>query len=219
MRSAALAICGNAYLQSYAAQHCRSTIVIPTVVDTTIYVPRDAPPGRPAVGWIGSPSTWAYVAPYLPRLLPLLAETGTRFIAVGAGPAAENIPGIEAREWSEASEIADIQDMSIGIMPLPDAPWARGKCGYKLIQYMACGLPTVASPVGVNAEIVTDGVTGLLPRTEDEWLASLRHLLGDPDSRALMGAAGRKRAVAHYSLASQAPRLLACLRDAASAAA
>jgi glycosyltransferase involved in cell wall biosynthesis len=96
--------------------------------------------------------------------------------------------------------------MDIGVMPLPDQPWARGKSGYKLIQYMACGLPVVASPVGVNRAIVEPGVNGFLARNPAEWLASLRTLIEQPELRSRMGIAGRRRVLDEYSLGAQAPR-------------
>jgi len=107
--------------------------------------------------------------------------------------------------------------MDIGIMPLPDSPWARGKCGYKLIQYMACGLPVVASPVGVNRQIVEHGVNGFLAETDDEWREALATLVADPDLRRRMGAAGRKKVEADYSLQVYGPKVAAMLRDVAQA--
>ncbi|RYD26326.1 MAG: glycosyltransferase, partial [Lysobacteraceae bacterium] len=117
---------------------------------------------------------------------------------------------------TEASEIASVQEMDIGIMPLPDERWARGKCGYKLIQYMACGLPTIASPVGVNADIVVAGETGFLARDATEWVAALERLIADPTLRTRLGAAGRARAVERYSLQSQSGTVLAIFQAAVS---
>lgn len=214
LRSASVCLCGNAYLRDYAARYCPDSIIVPTVVDTDRYVPRpEAGAGRPpVVGWIGSPSTWAYVAPLLPGILPLLKARGIRLRAVGAGAAAQGIEGVDAVEWSEAREIAEVQAMDIGIMPLPDEPWAHGKCGYKLIQYMACGLPVVASPVGVNSEIVTAGENGFLAEGPQDWILALERLIDDPALRRAMGERGRARIVERYSLAAQAPRVLAALR-------
>ena len=211
-------ICGNAYLESYAERWCRNSIVIPTVVDTDLYRPvPHAPDERPVVGWIGSPTTWANVEPLLPIILPLLGEAGAAFHVVGAGPRAEGIAGVKAIEWSEEGEIPAVQGMDIGLMPLLDRPFERGKCGYKLIQYMACGLPVIASPVGVNSEIVEDGVNGFLVNDPEGWAAALRRLLGDPALRQRLGAAGRQRVEQQYSLAAQQPVLLGVLRSAASA--
>lgn len=203
-----VAIAGNAYL----AEHLRAGTaalgretdvrVIPTVVDTSLYRPAPKAAGSPPViGWIGSPSTAAYLAPVLPVLRELCAGGRARLVIVGAGKAAslQEGAGAELRDWSEHKEIADVQSFDIGIMPLPDDPWSRGKCGFKLIQYMACGLPVVASPVGVNREIVTEG-TGFLASTPQEWKAALERLVGSAELRAGLGAAGRARAEADYSL-------------------
>lgn len=207
-------ICGNAYIEAYASRYCARTPIIPTVVDTRVFRPRDGegPPGPVVIGWIGSPSTWGFVEPLLGRLLPLLAREGATMRVVGAGPRAKGLPGVDARDWSETREIADLQSMDIGIMPAQDDPWQRGKCGYKLIQYMACGLPVVGSPVGVNRDIVTPEV-GLLARTPDQWEDALVRLIGDAPLRRAMGVSGRARAEANYSLQSQQPRLLQVLRE------
>jgi glycosyltransferase involved in cell wall biosynthesis len=132
----------------------------------------------------------------------------------GAGPAARNIVGIEAREWNEAREVDDLQSMDVGIMPVPDDPWGRGKCGYKLIQYMACGLPAIASPVGVNKVIIDDGVDGFLAQTEADWTAALETLARDAGLRRQMGSIGRQKIVAHYSLQSQQQVVLEAFRKA-----
>ncbi len=220
LRAAAACSCGNAYLQAYAARFCANHPVIPTVVDTSRYLPLEArePNAPPVLGWIGSPSTWQYVESLVPTLLPILEKHGARFRVVGAGHRAEGIAGIEAVAWSEAEEIAQVQAMDIGIMPLPDEAWARGKCGYKLIQYMACGLPVITSPVGVNRDIVEDGVNGILATTAAEWTAALDRLLGDAALRQRMGGRGRERVVERYSLASQEPRVLALIQSAMASA-
>jgi glycosyltransferase involved in cell wall biosynthesis len=203
--------CGNDYLRDYAAQYCRRTMVVPTVVDTDRFRPcgqlRDVPL---VIGWIGSPSTWAFVRPLLPLLRGIAEEFGVVIRAVGAGDAAERdrFPGLDLVAWSEASEIAAIQVMDIGIMPVPDGPFQRGKCGYKLVQYMACGLPVVASPIGVNRSIVETGRNGYLAQTESEWRDALVSLIKNAELRARLGQAGRARAVADFSLTGQAPRMV-----------
>lgn len=215
---AAACSCGNAYLRDFAARLNDRAVILPTVVDTDAYRPV---PGRRAapltIGWIGTPSTWTYVRPMLPRLSRLAAEHGARLRVVGAGPvaAAEAEPVLDAIEWTEATEIAEVQRFDIGIMPLPDDRWARGKSGYKLVQYMACGLPVVASPVGVNTDIVVEGETGFLADDAAEWERALGALLADADLRRRMGAAGRARAEARYSLRSCAPITVELFRSAA----
>ena len=219
LKRAAVCFCGNAYVRDYAAQYCANSIVLPTVVDTSIYQPMVRVPasGPLVIGWIGSPTTWPNVRPLLPLLKQLCAERSVRVRVVGAGSAAEQdrFPGLELVEWSEATEIAEVQAMAVGIMPLLDRPFERGKSGYKLIQYMACGLPVVASPVGVNCEIVDQDENGLLATSESEWRDALLRLISDEPLRARLGSNGRLRTEANYSLASQAPRLVEALRAAA----
>lgn len=208
LRLAAGVTVGNDYLRDYVAQFNPAVTVVPTVVDTNRYVPAEHAAALPTVvGWIGSPSTWRYMEEVLPDIMPVIERAGASFRAVGAGPAAARWTGIESVPWTEATEIAEVQRMDVGVMPLPEEDWARGKCGYKLIQYMACGLPTIASPVGVNSTIVQQGDTGFLAKTPDQWHAALQQLLGDGDLRRRLGQAGRERVVEHYSLASQAPRV------------
>jgi hypothetical protein len=216
MRSAAAITPGNGYLADYARRLNDRVVIIPTVVDTDVYGPavREAN-STPVVGWIGSPSTWDYVEPILPELLPLLAESGAIFRAIGAGPAAKKWRGIDVRDWSETTEVSEVQSMDIGIMPLPDERWARGKCGYKLIQYMACGLPVIASPVGVNTTIVREGVNGYLVENVAGWKAALTRMLASPNLRERLGAAGRTIAVAEYSLKTYAPRMVALFQNTA----
>lgn len=211
LRSAAACACGNAYLLDYAKQFCFNSIILPTVVDTAVYLPCSSRRSRQlTIGWIGSPSTWPNVRPLLPLLGELVGSHGVRIRVVGAGKSAlqDRFAGMELIEWSEANEAADVQTMDIGIMPLADLPFERGKCGYKLIQYMACGLPVVASPVGVNNEIVTVGENGFLASGLEEWRSALIRLIEDSALRQRLGQAGRERVETHYSLESQTPKLI-----------
>ncbi|MEO5578098.1 MAG: glycosyltransferase family 4 protein [Sphingomicrobium sp.] len=220
IKGAAAVCAGNAYLKGYATRAGANAIVLPTVVDIDQYVPaKTRPDRRLTIGWIGSPSTWGFVRPLLPLLAELCHTHGVAFSAVGAGAAAETdrFAGLTFSPWTEASEIASVQAMDIGIMPLPDEPWARGKCGYKLIQYMACGLPVVASPVGVNSDIVEVGVSGFLATDTEQWRTALTRLIDNPALRAAMGEAGRARAVKAYSLQTHAPRLVEIMRGAVGA--
>lgn len=218
LSSATACVCGNAYLRDYAARHCPESIILPTVVDTDKYVASRKRAAKPVtIGWIGSPSTWSGVRPILPVLRDICDRHGARFLVVGPGLVArpDVFPGMELRDWSEATEIADVQAMDIGIMPLLDLPFERGKSGYKLIQYMACEVPVAASAIGVNCEIVDHGTNGFLASSASEWEDALKRLIGDPALRRRLGKAGRQAVVEHYSLASQAPRLVELLKSAA----
>lgn len=217
MRGAALVTAGNPYLAERAERAgARRVEILPTVVDLERYQP--APPrdesGPLRVGWIGSPSTARYLERLAEPLARLSAERAIRLVLIGAGDG--TLAGLPAERvpWSEEGEAETLNGLDVGIMPLLDSPWERGKCGYKLIQYMACAKPTVASPVGVNPVIVEAGVTGLLADTPTEWEAALRTLAADPERRRQMGAAGRVRVERAYSLQAVVPRLAALLRSA-----
>jgi glycosyltransferase involved in cell wall biosynthesis len=216
MRSAAAITAGNHELQSYALRHNTCAHYLPTVVDTKRYRPCPELRGSHplTVGWIGSPST----APYLSQLATPLAliarESPLRFVVIGGK--APNIPGVEVIEhgWSEAEEVRLINTFDIGVMPLPDDAWARGKCAFKLIQYMACGVPVIASAVGANKTVVTDGC-GLLVSDIDGWVRALRTLRDDAQTRCAMGQAARLRVDQNFSLHRAVPVLASVLAAAA----
>lgn len=205
---------GNPYLAERALRAGTAKVeVVPTVVDVSAYHPAKmhgaGQQARPVVGWIGSPSTWReYMIPMMPILESAMGAAGASMLVVGASLHPSRSRQVEFRPWSEETEVADIREMAIGLMPLRDDPWARGKCGYKLIQYMACGVPVIASPVGVNRDIVEHGVNGFLASTEEEWRDALAALMADPDLRLRMGRAGRAKIETSYSLQALAPRLL-----------
>jgi glycosyltransferase involved in cell wall biosynthesis len=168
------------------------------------------------VGWIGSPTTAPYTLRLENPLLELGAKTPAVMRLVGANPLPFRSLQPEYIAWSEANEVEQIAGFDVGVMPLDDAPWERGKCGYKLIQYMACGLPVIASPVGVNRELVRHGENGYLAETEDEWRQALFALGSNPELRARMGRKGRSLVESSYCTRVTAPRLIALLEAAAS---
>lgn len=217
---AKLVIAGNAYLSNYARPFCQHVEIVPTVVDTSKYRAgsyREAASRQPRVGWIGTPSTWSeYLVDLMPALLPTIEEANGRLAVMGAVRNTTPQDRLDLEDWSEEAEVPFLQSLDIGIMPLTDTPWARGKCGYKLIQYMACGIPVIASPVGVNADIVEHGVNGFLASDDTEWSDALRTLLHDPDLRAQMGKEGRRKVEREYSLQVWGPRIAQMLRDVAS---
>ena len=167
------------------------------------------------VGWIGTPVTAKYVRLVESALLELRKGGDLRVVLVG--PSWVELRGltVELRTWSEETEATEIGSFDVGIMPLPDEPWERGKCGYKLIQYMACSRPVVASPVGVNRRIVEEGVNGFLATTTEDWIRGLATLRRDPPTRQRMGEAGRRKVEMEYCTQVTAPRLAALLRSAA----
>lgn len=216
MRHATLVVAGNEYLAERArAAEARRVEIVPTVVDLMRYKVIRSGDNHPlVVGWIGSPATSRYLATIASAYESLAKKFDVRFMAVGASEEAVRGLPVEVWHWSEETEVQSIQTFDIGIMPLEDSPWECGKCGYKLIQYMACGLPVVASPVGVNRQIVEHRVNGFLAQGVHEWVKALDCLLKDQALRRGMGARGRERVEAWYSLQVQAPRLEGLMREA-----
>ena len=201
---------GNAYLAERAkTAGAKNVQLLPTVVDHLRYQNRQAPSeGTLTVGWIGSPSTQKYVVDILPALQAAYHKVPFRLLLVGAtGDIRDQLPelNVDVQSWSEEAEVEQIRTMDVGIMPLQDGPWEKGKCGYKLIQYMACGVPVIASPVGVNREIVEGADAGLLASEYSEWQAALLRLLTSSDLRLQQGKAGRVAVEQQYSVQSQLP--------------
>lgn len=209
---------GNHHLASYARQFNPAVFFLPSVVDTSHYKPVTSPqePAQFTIGWIGSPST----APYLESLVDvfqrLSAFCAFRLLVVGGK--APTLKSVEVHEvdWTLQSEVRLINHFSVGVMPLPDTPWAKGKCAYKLIQCLSCGIPVVASPVGANLSVVTPEC-GFLPTNDDQWLDSLLALCKDSGRAYSMGLAGRKTIQQHFSLDAALPLLAGIIKAAKSA--
>src|SRR6266542_6639516 len=144
------------------------------------------------------PSTVKYLSLIGDVIVDFCRAKKARLIVVGAREAALEGVRAEFRPWSEATEVEDILSFDVGIMPLPDEPWERGKCGYKLIQYMACSRAAIASPVGVNSQLVQTGVNGFLARSDTDWRSALDTLWATPELRARLGRAGRQKVEAEY---------------------
>lgn len=216
-RHARAVIAGNEYLAQWAtAAGARHVAIIPTCVDPARYqVPAPYhPAGQFTIGWIGSPSSAPFLSEIAPALEMLTRDSQVTVRLVGAGAAA--LPGVRAehRPWTEESEIAEIASFDVGIMPLPDTPWTRGKCGFKLIQYLAAGRPAIASPVGANRGIVQHGHNGYLAETLDDWIKYLLRLRGDPTLRRQLGEAGRTSIEEGFSFAKAVPELVRTFRAA-----
>jgi glycosyltransferase involved in cell wall biosynthesis len=209
---------GNAYLEALCLQNGAPAVTrMPSVVDLERYAPDSSsqPEHRPLnIGWIGSPHTTKHLRLVESALRRLANELPLVLMTVGADRLEGYGVPVEQHPWSLESEVRLINTMDIGIMPLADEPFERGKCGYKLIQYMALAKPVVASPVGVNTEIVSHGTNGLLANDEQGWFHALRELAASRDMRTAMGVAGRARVVEHYSVQAQAPVVAGVLREA-----
>jgi glycosyltransferase involved in cell wall biosynthesis len=179
--------------------------------DMSRRTPRDGPL---EVVWIGQRSTGRYLQPLVATMRQLEQAGLCRFTAIGIDAAQFGLPMLSL-PWDEQREAAMLSEFDVGLMPLPDTPFERGKCGYKLVQYMACGIPVIASPVGVNVNLVTEGVNGFLANTAADWESAMRKLAGDSALRMSMGEAGRKRVACSYSLDLMSSRLIGLLDGAA----
>lgn len=218
MRHASLVIAGNDYIADYAQKAGASRIgVLPTVVDLEKY---DLAPARTdgpiRIGWIGTPLTARQVQTIHPALQEVCRDGSARLTLVGAGGIQFDGVPFEVRNWSEATEVAEIQRFDVGIMPLSlSDPIQRGKCGLKLIQYMACGIPVIGTPLGVNADIIQNDLNGFQATTRDEWITALNAMKASPEQRRRMGLSGRRMVEERYSLQMAVPRLVELLQQAA----
>lgn len=215
MAGAAAVTAGNQVLGQYAKQYNANTHYLPTVVDTGRYLPRlDSRSDIFTVGWIGSPTTAPYLAELVEPLSALGHEGAVRLIVIGGkAPAIPNVTVVEI-DWQEHTEVDLINSFDVGVMPLSNDDWARGKCAFKLIQYMACAVPVVASPVGANVDVVNDEC-GFLAASHQDWVDAFRTLRDQPGKRTDMGQAGRERVMQHYSLHRNLPVLASVIRKVA----
>lgn len=201
-------VAGNSYIAEKIGVPEKTTI-IPTVVDTDHYSERAEPDGQFTIGWTGVASNLRELRPLASVLKRVLAETGGRLLIVAERNSESflsNLP-VEFIKWSPESEVTALSMMHVGLMPLSDTPFNRGKCGFKIIQYQARGIPVVATPLGANRDIVIDGLNGFLANSENEWIDALINLYRNPILRQQMGKAGRERIEKEYSVKAKAPIL------------
>jgi len=208
---------GNDYLAGYARQFNDAVHVVPTTVDTERHHPC-APGGTASpvcLGWTGSPSTIKHFELAVPVLARIRQRYGDRVTIklIGDPSYRSDALGLRGTAWREDTEIDDLCAIDVGLMPLPDDEWAKGKCGLKALQFMALQMPVVTSPVGVNTTIIADGENGYLATSDDEWFERLCALIESPDLRRQIGAAGRQTVVERYSVASQSDTYLRLLRE------
>jgi glycosyltransferase involved in cell wall biosynthesis len=205
---------GNDVLAGVARTSARSVAILPTSIDTAAYQPTTAAADDPpTIVWIGSPENLVY----LEMIRPALARLTARYRTLRMRVVCSRFPdwsevNIERIAWSSATEAESLATAHVGVMPLSDDEWARGKCAFKLLQYMAAALPCVASPVGANTEAVIDGVNGFHARTVDEWERHLESLIRSPDLRARLGASGRAHVESRYAIRTYQARYLELLR-------
>lgn len=215
-RQADLVSVGNPLLAEYARWFSNQVVVWPTTIDTESVTPRapEAPARNPVIGWSGSHSTARYLEELLPTLGELARQRPFEMLVVGAQVDLEawGITG-ECLPWQADQETARFHRMDMGVMPLPDTPWSRGKCALKALQYLAAGVPAVVSDVGVNAQAVPSGKVGIVIKDPTEWIPALTKLLDDVELRRGMGRAGRTWVEEQYSAAAWSPVIGRRLRE------
>jgi glycosyltransferase involved in cell wall biosynthesis len=221
MERASVVVAGNEYLAQRARRAgARHVEVIPSVIDLARYRDvgdvRGHTNGSVVVGWIGTPLNAHYLNKIEPALRRLARHEKIILHIVGA-KAPSQLAGLPVKifEWREATEVDRICAFDMGIMPLDDSAWERGKCAYKLLQVMAAGTPVIASPVGTNSEVVRHGINGLLADSTEEWVAALGRLAADKDLRSRLGQEARRTIEDNYSLDRLLPRLSSILAMAA----
>jgi glycosyltransferase involved in cell wall biosynthesis len=216
MAKAALVIAGNEYLANRALQAGARVEILPTVIDLDRYTPVVAPQNDVfTIGWIGTPYTARYLQDVRPALEQVCQKFDAQVLVIGSGNLELKGVPLKVASWSSATEVQSLQSIDVGIMPLPDSPFERGKCGFKLIQYMACARPVIGSPVGVNRTLVELGKTGFQAKNIAEWTTALTSLAKDLDLCKSMGQAARQRVEQKYCLQVVAPQLGNILRKAA----
>ena len=215
-RRADRVLAGNELLADWLSQHTDAVTVVPSTVDPQRVPIRSHSTTRKVIlGWIGSRTT----VRYLHALSPVLAglSRSTREFDFELHVVGGHMPKVDGlrvvlHRWSEPAERAVLDRMDVGLMPLPDDPWARGKCAYKALQYMAAGVPVVADDVGITATVIGDGEAGLIVSRPRDWIEGIVHLARDPGLRNRLGASGRRRVEADFSTARWAPVLAAAIR-------
>ena len=206
--------CGNSFLANYARQFNTNVVINPTTVDTlNLHNPSNYPTKKSTsivIGWTGTQSTIHYIKSLVP-VLEKLAEKSScplRFLIIANKDPELKLKFVDFKVWSKETEIEDLLQIDIGLMPLTNDIWASGKCGFKALQYMALEIPALVSPVGVNTEIVDNGINGYWCTTEDDWIESLEKLIVDKQLCEKMGIEARKKVTENYSVSSNSSTFL-----------
>jgi len=206
---------GNEFLARYAKDRAREVTVIPSTIDTDVYQIQPRARNRvPVIGWTGSVTTMPYLMALAPALRRLREKREFELRVIGAKVDIEGL-AVRCLPWRAETEPDDLRALDVGLMPLPDDEWSRGKGGMKALQYMALGIPPVVSPVGVNTTIVRDGINGFHACTEEEWIDRIALLLEDEPLRWRLGQEARRTVEESYSARAHAPRLARILTEAA----
>ena len=215
MRNSQSVIAGNDYIKDRATLAGANRIeVIPTVIDLARYerLQKDKINTNFVIGWMGSPTTFKYVQAIAP-VLEELALNGAQIHIVGAKGDLGFTKNLHFISWEEATEVENIYAFDLGIMPLEDTPWEKGKCAYKLIQYMACGLPVIASPIGMNLEVVQTDKNGYLANSHETWMDALKQYKDNPEMRKLHGESGFSVVLEKFTVKSQLKNIIKLLND------
>ena len=204
IRMADMAFAGNKYLKEFGDQFNDNVKIVPTTIDTSWYKPGIKSADQICIGWTGSSTTIQHFETLLPVLNRIKARYGDklRFTVIGDPSYINEQLNIQGIPWRSGSEVTDLQDIHIGIMPLPDNQWTKGKCACKGLQYMAAGIATIMSPVGVNKDVITSGENGFLANSDEEWFNRLSELIDDQLLREELGTKGRETVEKSYSLKS-----------------
>jgi len=208
-------ICGNQFLAEYFGRFNVNISIVPTAVDTELYIPQSGASDELRIGWMGTASNLKYLQAIEPALKQVLRAVpkARLYVVSNRPPAFKNLPAerVLFEPWGENGEVPALQRMTVGLMPLEDTPWARGKCSFKMLQYMACGVPAVVSPVGMNQEVLKNG-GAVAAQTSDEWVGQIVSLLRDDQLRSELGRRARETVVRHYSVEVIGPVLASVFR-------
>lgn len=212
-------LCGNDYLADVYSRWNRDVSVLPTGVDTTRYVPGQRRENRAiVVGWIGTSANHEYLLRIEESLSKVLSKPDVVLRVVSnSRPQFRYLceSQVEFHQWTAEREVAEIQGFDIGLMPLHDSEWARGKCSYKMLQYMSCAIPVVVSPIGMNRQVLDRGSVGVAASKPADWERAINSLLADADKRLEMGTNGRQVVAEHFCVARLGPMLAQHIRDVA----
>jgi glycosyltransferase involved in cell wall biosynthesis len=206
---------GNSFLADFARRHTARVTVVPSSVDTDLYCPRPRVQrdGLPVIGWMGTSSSQTHLELFAPMLRRLAATRRIELRVVSNRQ--PQLPGISHiwRPWAADKEVEELNGFDIGIMPMPDDEWSRGKGAFKALQYMSMSVSTVASAVGANRDVIEDGLNGLLAANDDDWISKIGRLIDDPAERTRLGAAGRRTVEERYAASVSAARFETVLRE------
>jgi glycosyltransferase involved in cell wall biosynthesis len=205
--------CGNAYLRDFAKQFNNCVVLNPTTIDTEkLHNPdlykKNEQTHSLVIGWTGSYSTLKYLEDLQPVLNKIAENFDVSFLVIADRAPQIHLNSLTFLKWNIATEMTDLLKFDIGIMPLPDDEWAKGKCGFKALQYMAMGIPTIASPVGVNSSIIEHGISGLLASSQEDWIKNLELLISNSQLQKSLKKNSRNKVISQFSVSSNAPTFL-----------